>query len=241
MEWARHRERFRTFFWLSKWLCVSILCFDWRRERERETSRFDVLMFEVSIPYVWGTIDKLFTQGLQPRVSRVFCDSAREIDWCTFHLCIVFVSPGCENFSESRCIARLSLGQLSCYLPYLGHLLLGMRRLRDHFTTFKLFLKLLLCGEAVLGIQSCYTRLCWHGNVADRKRKLFFVDSRPVYTRKAKTRTNVFGSKMLPKTEDLSYDDGNWNAATNAKNAFFPGVVYEKSGCADVSLFPCKR
>lgn len=55
-------------------------------------------------------------------------------------------------------------------------------------------------------------------NVADRKRKVLFVDSRPVYTRKVKTRTEMFfGSKMLSKSGDLSHGSKQ-NTATNGEN-----------------------
>ena len=37
-------------------------------------------VFVVSIPNVWGTIDKLVTQGLPPSASRAFYDLAREVD-----------------------------------------------------------------------------------------------------------------------------------------------------------------
>ena len=44
----------------------------------------------VSVPNVWGTINKLATQGLQPWASKVFCDLVREVDWCKFLLRIMF-------------------------------------------------------------------------------------------------------------------------------------------------------
>ena len=36
------------------------------------------------------TINKLVTQDWQPWASKAFCDSARDVDWCRFHLHIVF-------------------------------------------------------------------------------------------------------------------------------------------------------
>ena len=50
------------------------------------------VIFAVSIPNVWGTIDKFATQCLQPWASRALCNSAREVDWCPFHLKSMFVS-----------------------------------------------------------------------------------------------------------------------------------------------------
>ena len=46
----------------------------------------------VNIPNVWGVIDKLVTQGLQPWACRIFCNSPREVDWCKFLLYITFGS-----------------------------------------------------------------------------------------------------------------------------------------------------
>ena len=48
------------------------------------------VIFAVSIPNIWGTIDKLATLGLQPGASRAFCDLVREVDGCEFHLHIMF-------------------------------------------------------------------------------------------------------------------------------------------------------
>ena len=37
-------------------------------------------------PLVWGTSNKLVTQGLQPWASKVICGSTKQVDRCKFHL-----------------------------------------------------------------------------------------------------------------------------------------------------------
>ena len=59
-------------------------------------------MAVVSIPNVWGMIDQLVTQGLQPWASRAFCDSAKEVDWCKFHLHIMLGLQVIKTLKEKK-------------------------------------------------------------------------------------------------------------------------------------------
>ena len=57
-----------------------------------QTEIVQQVTFAVSIPNAWKTIDELVPESLQPRASKTFCASVREVDWCKSHLYIVFGS-----------------------------------------------------------------------------------------------------------------------------------------------------
>ena len=65
--------------------------------------------FAVSMPNVWGTIDKLVTESLQPWASRAFCASASEGNGWKVHLHIVFSSWVIRNLKESQVNMRVVL------------------------------------------------------------------------------------------------------------------------------------
>ena len=46
--------------------------------------------FAISVPNVWGMINTLVTQDLQPQTSKACCNSVKETDWCMFHLHTMF-------------------------------------------------------------------------------------------------------------------------------------------------------
>ena len=47
-------------------------------------------------------MDKLVTQGLLPWAFTVFFDLVRVVEWCKFHLHIMFGWTSGKNFNESR-------------------------------------------------------------------------------------------------------------------------------------------
>ena len=52
--------------------------------------RIPAVIFVFSTTNAWQTIDRLVTGDLQPLASADFCDLAREVENCKFHLQIMF-------------------------------------------------------------------------------------------------------------------------------------------------------
>ena len=92
---------------MSLYRCILLCaCVTWD-SLTYSSSIIQQVIFVVSVPNVWGTIDKLVSQGLQPWASRALCDSVREVNGCEFHLHITFclwVYPSSLSMWNCDCV-----------------------------------------------------------------------------------------------------------------------------------------
>ena len=112
--WENLKQECQFVLHKNKWVLYYTMC----------TLTWDLLTYSssivqkvilVNLSNVWGSIDKLATKVFQPWAYRTFCDLASEVNWCRFHLHIMFGSRVIKNFNESQVDAR----SIACHIPWL--------------------------------------------------------------------------------------------------------------------------
>ena len=79
-----YNRTIRTFVYIDVWYQKKVMSDDKRcvivTWEVLQAFMHIAMMFALSIANVWGSIDNLVTLVLQPRASRVFCNSSREVN-----------------------------------------------------------------------------------------------------------------------------------------------------------------